>query len=112
MQREDTDHVNNEDQFWARFEHSGQLKHPLDLHLVHPMDLIFDQEMLSTGIILNAPPSLINPNPLHPEHAIIFRSPHLLHIPRELHIQGVAHEWRVYLARKGISSNPLFVAIR
>lgn len=77
-------------------EHSGQQKRPLAWHLEHLMVFTFesppsDSYISSIKVKLNAPPSLTKPVPLHPEHAIILRSPHLLHIPRELHIQGVAH---------------------
>lgn len=77
-------------------EQSGQQKRPLAWHLEHLMVFTFesppsDSYISSIKVKLNAPPSLTKPVPLHPEHAIILRSPHLLHIPRELHIQGVAH---------------------
>lgn len=44
----------------------------------------------------NTPPSLINPTPLHLEHAIILRLPHLLHIPKELNIQRI-HSYTAHI---------------
>ena len=59
-----------------------------------------DWSALSTGLRLNGPPRVIEPDPLHLEHAINLKSPHLLHMPNELLVQenaqrnltGVIHQ--------------------
>lgn len=72
-------------------EQSGQQKWPLAWQLEHAMDLAFefsapnDSYKSSTKVKPNGAPSLINPTPLHFEHAIILKLPHFLHIPRELY---------------------------
>lgn len=72
-------------------EHSGQGKCPLDRHLLHDNEFIFDfptEECSSKGPKLNMLPCLSDPDPMQFEHAINFRSPHLLHIPNELNIRA------------------------
>lgn len=78
---------------YGDLEQSGQEKWPLPWQLGHAVDLTFDSSpqndwyKSSTRLKLNGAPAFTDPTPLHFEHAIIFRSPHFLHIPRDLHIQ-------------------------
>ena len=80
-----------EDQTDEVSEQSGQQKWPLAWHFVQAMDGTFDPPpptdwyKSSPRLKPNGPPLSI-PVPLHFEHAIILRLPHLLHIPKVLNI--------------------------
>lgn len=76
---------------YCDLEQFGQRKWPLARHFVH--GVVFtpgssppsNWYKSSTKLNLISPPSLTEPTPRHVEQAIIFRSPHFLHIPSELH---------------------------
>lgn len=79
---------NQTDAIW---EQSGQEKWPLAWHLAQAMDCTFDPPppsdwYKSLSRIKPKGPPLTSPTPLHFEHAIILRLPHLLHMPKELNI--------------------------
>lgn len=89
-------------QDWDTFEHSGQLKCPLALQFLQDRDPFlelppYDWERSSIALKLKNMFSLIIPCPLHFEHAINLRSPHLLHMPRELWIYNIAHISKTWL---------------
>lgn len=72
------------------FEQFGHGNLPFDWHLTQGINCFWvlpspkDSEISSSIKKLKGPPFLADPTPLHWEHAIILRSPHLLHMPKEL----------------------------
>lgn len=94
-----------EDQTDDVLEQSGQQKWPRAWHFGQAMDCTFtfdpppptDWYKSSSRLKPKGPP-LNSPVPLHFEHAIILRLPHLLHIPKLLNItrSKVQHKYKIY----------------